>query len=51
MAANIRADLTSNLEATLGGNYTRYIAMTGFQSYGEAGLGGSLTLRSRIPWA
>ncbi|WP_425069815.1 tetratricopeptide repeat protein [Reyranella sp.] len=49
VAANIRADLTPSLEASLGGNYTRYIAMTGFQSYGEAGLGGSLTWRFEDP--
>lgn len=45
VAGNLRADLTADLEASLGGNYTRYIAMTGFQSYGEAGFGGSLTWR------
>jgi len=45
VAGNLRADLTTDLEASLGGNYTRYIAMTGFQSYGEAGFGGSLTWR------
>ncbi len=49
VAANLRANLTPNLEASLGGNYTRYIAMTGFQSYGEAGFGGSLTLRFEDP--
>lgn len=49
VAANIRAELTPNLEASLGGNYTRYIAMTGFQSYGEAGVGGSLTWRFEDP--
>lgn len=49
VAANLRAELTANLEASLGGNYTRYIAMTGFQSYGEAGLGGSLTWRFEDP--
>ena len=49
VAANLRAELTPSLEASLGGNYTRYIAMTGFQSYGEAGLGGSLTLRFEDP--
>ena len=49
VAANIRADLTPNLEASLGGNYTRYIAMTGSQSYGEAGVGGSLTWRFEDP--
>jgi len=49
VAANIRADLTHSVEASLGGNYTRYIAMTGFQSYGEAGFGGALTWRFEDP--
>ena len=49
VAGNLRADLTASLEASLGGNYTRYIAMTGFQSYGEAGFGGALTWRFEDP--
>jgi len=49
VAANLRAELTTSLEASFGGNYTRYIAITGFQSYGEAGVGGSLTWRFEDP--
>lgn len=49
VAADFRADLTPNLQASLGGNFTRYIAETAFQSYGEAGFGGSLTLRFTDP--